>query len=118
MAKLLGGDLVLQLLHEFREHQKDYKDFKQDYLGFKREMLEFKQDYLGFKQEMLGFRDVMCVRMDLMQQTNMQTLGYLQHIVKMLQDMRADADNTRQRVSVHDEQLRNHEQRLTKLERK
>ena len=118
MAKSVGGDLVLLLLHEFREHQQDYThfkhemlEFKRDYLGFKHEMLEFKRDYLGFK-------DVMEVRMDLMQQTNMQTLGYLKHIVKMLQDMRADADTTRQRVGAHDEQLRDHEQRLTKLERK
>jgi hypothetical protein len=111
MAKSMGGDLVLQLLHEFRESQEDYKHFKH-------EMLEFKQDYLGFKQDMLGFRDVMEVRMDLLQQSNVQTLGYLKHIVKMLQSMTEQVDDTRQRVSTHDEQLGDHEQRLTKLERK
>ena len=111
MAKSMGGDLVLQLLHEFRESQQDYKHFKH-------EMLEFKQDYLGFKQDMLGFRDVMEVRMDLMQQSNVQTLGYLKHIVKMLQTMNEQLGATGQRVTTHDEQLGDHEQRLTKLEQK
>jgi hypothetical protein len=118
MAKSMGGDLVLQLLHEFRESQEDYKHFKHEMLEFKRDYLGFKQDMLGFKGDMLSFRDVMEVRMDLMQQSNVQTLGYLKHIVKMLQSMTEQVDDTRQRVSTHDEQLGDHEQRLTKLERK
>jgi hypothetical protein len=56
--------------------------------------------------------------MDLMQQTNMQTLGYLKHLVKLVQDMREDANEWRQRLGTHDKQLEDHEQRLTKVERK
>lgn len=102
MAMKMGGDLVLQLLHEFREHKRDYKQFKnemlelkQDYKHFKTEMLEFKQDYMGFKQAVV-------LRLDVLQQTNVETLSYLKHIVHILQPMK--------------DQVQDHEQRLTKLE--
>ncbi|WP_224244959.1 hypothetical protein [Hyalangium gracile] len=126
MAKTTGGDLVLQLLTEFREHQQDYKHFKHDMLQFKHEMLEFKQDYrhfkyemlefkqdmlefkqdmlgfkhdmLGFKHDMLGFKQTMEKRMDLLHQANVETLSYLKHIVKILQPMRSQLDDHEQRL--------------------
>lgn len=110
MAKSMGGDLVLQLLQEFRESQQDYK-------GFKKEMLEFKQDYRGFKQNMLEFREIVEVRLDLQQQATTQTLGYLKHIVKMLQTMGEELRGVNRRVGTHDEQLADHDLRLTKLEK-
>ena len=106
MAKSTGGDLVLQLLQESREHQQDYQQFK-------REMLEFKQDYRHFKQEMLSFKEVSELRMNLLHQGLVQSHDYLKLIVKMLQDM----GDVRQRVSQHDEQLADHEHRLSLLEK-
>ena len=97
MAKTMGGDLVLQLLQEFRESQVDYRQFK---------------------GEMLGFKQNMELRMDLMHQTGVETLGYLKHIVKMMQTMKDELAGTRHRVAQHDELLGSHEQRLTSLEKK
>jgi hypothetical protein len=67
MAKTMGGDLVLQLLQEFRESQVDHRQFK---------------------GEMLGFKEAMELRTDLIHQTGVETLGYLKHIVKMIQTMK------------------------------
>jgi hypothetical protein len=117
MAKSMGGDLVLRLLQEFREHQQDYKGFKQEMLDFKRDMLEFKQDYLGFKRDMLEFREIVEVRLDLQQQAHAQTHGYLKIIVNMLKSMKEELGGVQQRVGGHDERLDDHEQRLMKLEK-
>lgn len=131
MAKAMGGDLVLQLLHESREHQKDYQgfkhemlEFKLDYLHFKHEMLEFKQEMREFKQEMREFKQEMQEfkqemrefkavteqRLDLLHQGLAQAHDYLKLLVGMVQDIR-------QVLHKHSDQLADHEQRLTVLEK-
>jgi len=52
-------------------------------------------------------------RMDMVLESLMVTNGYLRLILKMVQDM----EHVRPRVNTHDEQLADHEQRLTLLEK-
>ncbi|KFE66044.1 hypothetical protein [Hyalangium minutum] len=103
MAKSMGGELVLQLLHEFRDHQQDYQ-------GFKREMREFKHEMREFKHEMLSFKAVTEQRLDLLHQGLVQAHDYLKLLVEMVQDVR-------QALNKHSDQLADHEQRIIILEK-
>ncbi|WP_224362805.1 hypothetical protein [Hyalangium versicolor] len=79
MAATMSGDLVLQLLQEFREHQQDYKHFKS-------QLLEFRQDFVTSQQ-------ILRARMDVMQHTHMEILATSKNILRALQKTTREEEN-------------------------